>query len=179
MVCRTCKLVEGVCGNPRRRLCELCYFAELRLRAISRIDKSKGLGPNGTCHVWKRCKRSSSYGTWYVLTPTLKEYKAHRVVWILKHGPIPDALFVLHKCDNPSCVRLSHLYLGTNADRAVRERGYNALGEDHKNHVLTVTDVKAIRATTGVTLKVLATKYRVSTTTISRIIHKQMWQHVA
>lgn len=38
---------------------------------------------------------------------------AHRRSWELSVGPIPDGMFILHKCDNKECVRPSHLYLGT------------------------------------------------------------------
>lgn len=38
---------------------------------------------------------------------------AHRVSWIAHNGKIPDGMWVLHRCNNPICVRIDHLYLGT------------------------------------------------------------------
>jgi hypothetical protein len=45
---------------------------------------------------------------------------AHRVAWELTNGS-PGDLKVLHKCDNPKCVRPDHLFLGTQRDN-IRDR---------------------------------------------------------
>lgn len=43
---------------------------------------------------------------------------AHRVAWEKVHGEIPPGVCVLHHCDNPPCVNVDHLYLGSRADNA-------------------------------------------------------------
>jgi len=44
-----------------------------------------------------------------------KQQLAHRVAWQQAYGPIPAGLEVLHFCDNPACINLDHLCLGTHA----------------------------------------------------------------
>lgn len=41
---------------------------------------------------------------------------AHRYAWELAKGEIPDGMFICHKCDNPPCCNVNHLFLGTRSD---------------------------------------------------------------
>lgn len=54
---------------------------------------------------------------------------AHRVAWELSNGVIPPGLCICHTCDNPRCINISHLFLGTQADNVadmrIKHRGAN------------------------------------------------------
>jgi hypothetical protein len=76
----------------------------------------------GDCWLWTASLRGAGYGQ---VRYKGKQQIAHRVAWILTHGPIPDGMLVRHKCDVLRCVRPDHLELGTHADntRDMDERG--------------------------------------------------------
>lgn len=114
---------------------------------------------------------------------------AHRISWELANGPLPLGVCVLHRCDNRACVNPSHLFLGTvadnNADMATKGRGRNGglafPGEANPAARLTAEIVVAIRAAYAagdVTMIDLAAKYGVARKTVSKIVHRQTWQHL-
>jgi hypothetical protein len=81
----------------------------------------------GKCWVWAASLNGNGYGQFWMPEVQRMPMIASRVSWVLHFGAIPDATpFVLHRCDNPPCVRPSHLRLGDHArnmlDMAERER---------------------------------------------------------
>lgn len=73
----------------------------------------------GGCWEWIGGKNEKGYGRISVLeNGSCKMKKAHRVSYIIKHGPIPKdgPQIIMHTCDNPGCVNHNHLRLGTHAD---------------------------------------------------------------
>lgn len=41
---------------------------------------------------------------------------AHREAWEIKNGVVDPDLDVCHKCDNPSCIRISHLFAASHRE---------------------------------------------------------------
>ena len=60
----------------------------------------------GDCWVWKAHRTKKGYGT---VRYKGKMRKAHRVVYELLVGTIPDGLEIDHLCNNTSCVNPAHL----------------------------------------------------------------------
>lgn len=130
------------------------------------------------------------------------EVYAHRAVWAKANGPIPSGTFVLHKCDNPPCARLDHLFAGTAADNSrdmVAKGRHNSQtnpelrqGERNPQALLTDDQVRDIRRRyipashfvpkRGFTVPgngfALAEEFGVSRDLINKVARRKAWVHV-
>lgn len=115
-----------------------------------------------SCWLWMRATTPDGYGhfTWKGGPFSNHTIGAHRVALFLTTGVL--AAVTCHTCDNPPCVRPSHLYDGTHqtngADKATRGRGSRRFGDSNHAAKLTEEQVVEIRelAAAGATTKFLA-----------------------
>lgn len=136
------------------------------------------------CWEWDRKARGSwGYGRiWW----NGRVRKAHHVSWEIHCGAITNGLWVLHHCDNPSCVRPDHLYLGTAADNARdmvgrgRSRAGPPPGEANPSAVLTEAIVRDIRrrVQAGEQYRAISRDIGVSETTVRSAALRETWRHV-
>jgi hypothetical protein len=103
------------------------------------------------------------------------------VAWTLAEGDIPEGLMVLHRCDNPPCVRPGHLFLGTAKDNAVdmTRKGRNfrvptRRGEANESAKITVAIAEAIRTSPRQGID-LAQEYGISKSLVSLIRLGKRW----
>jgi HNH endonuclease/helix-turn-helix protein len=144
---------------------------------------------SGGCWTWIAALSWSGYGRFQLEG---KARWAHRVAWFLSRGEWPPtAMLVCHRCDNRRCVRPDHLFLGTPADnlRDMSAKGRSTKGKPNRgtrgarnfNARLTPESVREIRCmhAAGARQKELAARFGVAPNTISTVLSRRSWAHVA
>lgn len=120
------------------------------------------------CWPWLGAQKAGGYGNIFLRKEdgVVITESAHVVSYELFVGPVPPDLWVLHKCDNPPCIRPDHLFVGppkTNQDDMRAKGRGNDVRKLSFETVLAIRDARAV----GVRLRILAEQYGVSEGAIS------------
>jgi hypothetical protein len=151
-----------------------------------RIERDTEQIPWTGCRIWLGASNAKGYGMFAPSYGGGRVY-VHRWVYEQVHGPIPEGMFICHKCDTPSCCNPDHLFVGSRSDNAVDmwQKGRHAppqfdnRGERHGMSKLTDMQVASIkRQMSHMTNIQLSRLYSVHPATISDIRTGATWRHV-
>lgn len=156
------------------------------VRLATRFWRKVAIGDSLMCWEWSAHRGSNTPGRNYgKFGVDGQNCFAHRVAWVLTHGPIPEGMDVLHACDNPPCVNPAHLYLGTHSDnmrdRSARGRMPSMSGSRHPEAILTEDDVLKIRERWRAGERPaasIAADFPVTKECVYAIVYYRSWTHV-
>jgi hypothetical protein len=144
------------------------------------------------CWLWTGYKNPRGYGGLRIgARGKSKCIRSHRLSWEIHFGKIPKDMSVLHKCDNTSCVRPEHLFLGTQGDN-MRDmsRKHRQFFQTHPNEtmrgekngmaILTEDKVRQIRNRykTEKVIAKIAKEFSCSRRTVNDVVNFRTWKHI-
>jgi len=156
-------------------------------RFWSKVDTS------GECWVWIGHRNKRGYGAFHIKD---RLYQAHRLSWEIANSPIPEGLYVCHHCDNPSCVRPDHLFVGTPTDNirdAIQkgrwhhspppkgrrfQKGHPVYYRSAKLTADQVREIRRLHDQGGVSKRKLAVLFGISRSNIQKIVWRRTWLHI-
>ena len=126
--------------------------------------------PVTQCWNWTLGKSEKGYGR---VKHGGVRYRAHRMSYQLFVGEIPDDMYVLHHCDNPSCINPDHLFVGTNVDNIK-----DMINKNRQWSKLTSFEVRCIKECKCLPASHVAKLFGVSSDTIRDIYNDETWKHI-
>lgn len=182
--CEKTVLAKGMCamhykrlklyGDPTKTMIKQLHGLTVAERFDAYVQK--GIG----CWLWTGSRDANGYGR---LNIKNKPVLAHRLSWSIHRHEIGPEQHVLHRCDNPQCVRPEHLFLGdqveNNADKMAKKRHRYGVshGADHGGSKLTDEQVREIRASVGPS-RIIAEQFGISRRQVRDIRALKVWKHL-
>ncbi len=141
--------------------------------------KAQTLESRSGCWEWQKGKHGVGYGS--VSRKFGGGGYAHRAMYLVAKGEIPAKMYVLHKCDNRTCINPDHLFLGTHLDniqdmhKKNRQKGGSMPGAKNPSAKFSDEDIVLIRQAreAGVRKSVIEREFNVSETQYYRIIRHE------
>ncbi len=126
------------------------------------------------CKEWLGSKMKDGYGTVGFQGRT---WLCHRLVKTLSDGPVHRSLEVMHICDNPACLNLDHLVVGSHSDNM---RDMILKGRDSKAKI-TGADATEIREryAAGETQRDISLSFGITESNVGYITRGLTWRHTA
>jgi hypothetical protein len=81
------------------------------------------------CMLWARGATPNGYGNWTTLVDGKRE-RAHRVMYELLIGEIPEGMTVDHLCGNPPCINVEHMEIVTIQENILRSTGISVVNRN-------------------------------------------------
>lgn len=169
-------------GNPRKRA---PVSDEMLARAIRIFNETEWWSSPKGCKIWPKSTDTGGYGI--IVLREIRErrnrhFGCHRLAWEMTHGPIPEGMFICHKCDTRRCCNPDHMFIGTERDNwnDMREKRRNPRGERHPHAKLSESQVAEIKwkLAQGQTRASIGQEYGVAEGTIGNIKQGNNWKHV-
>lgn len=130
------------------------------------------------CIEWTGSRYPTGYGSFWFEG---RVQPAHRVAWLLAGKPLTKAEYVLHRCDNPPCVNVEHLFTGSHQDNmddmAAKGRRASQPGALNANARLKASDVEQIVALRGVaSSRSVGSRFGISHRAVLNIWNGKAWR---
>ena len=154
---------------------------KITLEIVERFHEKWELYKETGCWIWKASVAGRGYGQ-IKIPGTRHQIYAHRLSYLIHYGELPSDMEVCHTCDNPLCVKPSHLFLGTRKDNAIdmKKKDRHLNGSLNAKAKLTEEQVRQIHllSSQGLSQGKLGKTFHVAQGTIFKILHGERWEHI-
>jgi len=143
-------------------------YPSLKQRFWAKVDKrAKG------CWLW-RASPGSDRALAYV---NRKTRNAAAIAWELANeARVPKGKYVCHHCDNPRCVRPSHLFIGTQSENMLDCSAKGRIGRRESKLTVEIVREAKNKIAAGKTYTALAKEYGVALATIWLAVNGHTWR---